>query len=49
MTYIGRHRDDSDKAHMECDRRDLSNSCTWARDHHHPRHSAFVAKERVAA
>jgi hypothetical protein len=30
------------------ERRDLNDSLTWARDHHHPRHSAFVAKVRAA-
>ncbi|MGZ4522000.1 MAG: hypothetical protein ACXVXP_05845 [Mycobacteriaceae bacterium] len=48
MTHTGRHRDDSNKARIDCERRDLNDSLTWARDHHHPRHSAFVAKVRSA-
>jgi hypothetical protein len=48
MTHNARHRDDSNKARIDCERRDLNDSLTWARDHHHPRHSAFVAKVRAA-
>ena len=48
MTYTGRHRDDSNKARTDCDRRDLQASLTWACKHHQSRHSAFVAKVRAA-
>jgi hypothetical protein len=48
MTHTGRHRDDSNKARIACERRDLNDLFTQPRDHHHPRHSAFVAKVRAA-
>ncbi|MGZ4516406.1 MAG: hypothetical protein ACXVXN_00565 [Mycobacteriaceae bacterium] len=48
MTYTARHRDDSNKARIDCDRRDLLNRWTFPfrryQGHHHP----FVAKVRAA-
>lgn len=46
--YLARHRDNSFEAVAACKERDAHNFRAWACNHHHPRHSAFVAKERAA-
>lgn len=46
--YDARHRDLSQEAIDRCKEADAHNFRAWACNHHHPRHSAFVAAERAS-